>query len=370
MINPTMRQSIQQRLEGSGQDALVVYSTGVFSILSASYLHYVTGVRPAGPQAAVIARDGRARLLVEPAWDAPRVAARTWIEDVRPTASLCRDLLAAIRELCPTGRVAGTGLADMPEDLFAALQAAAQCAPANDLVEDIALSKTAAEVALIRELGRVADAGFQAVLDHARPGIKEYELVAQIEYRMRMEGADDNFILLSTGPHNDEMHEPTERVLKAGDIIIGEITPARDGQFVQLCRTVVLGAPSDKVVGTFEMLIRAHEAALREVRPGVPAGRMSQAMNKVISDAGYAKFCYPPYMRARGHGFGVGSIAPGGAIDDDTKKPFSVNQSVVVHPNQYLEETGYLALGETVLISAGGYEQLGRTENRLYTVGA
>ena len=80
---------------------------------------------------------------------------RTWIEDVRPTASLCRDLLAAIG-LCPTGRVAGTGLADMPEDLFAALQAAAQCAPANDLVEDIALSKTAAEAALIRELGLVA----------------------------------------------------------------------------------------------------------------------------------------------------------------------------------------------------------------------
>ena len=128
----------------------------------------------------------------------------------------------------------------------------------------------------------------------------------------------------------------------------------------------VLGAPSDKVVGTFEMLIRAHEAALREAsgragRPDVAGDEQSD------QHAGYAKFCYPPYMRARGHGFGVGSIAPGGAIDDDTKKPFSVNQSVVVHPNQYLEETGYLALGETVLISAGGYEQLGRTENRLYT---
>ena len=32
-------------------------------------------------------------------------------------------------------------------------------------------------------------------------------------------------------------------------------------------------------------------------------------MNRVISAAGYAEFCYPPYMRARGHGFGVGSIA-------------------------------------------------------------
>ena len=89
-------------------------------------------------------------------------------------------------------------------------------------------------------------------------------------------------------------------------------------------------------------------------------------LNRVISEAGYAKYCYPPYMRARGHGFGVGSIAPGGAIDEETKLPLERNQVVVVHPNQYLPETGYLACGETFLVTDSGAEGLSKTETKLH----
>ena len=61
---------------------------------------------------------------------------------------------------------------------------------------------------------------------------------------MRAAGADDIFILMSSGEHNVEMHEATDRRLREGDIVIGEITPVCDGQFVQLCRTVILGKAS------------------------------------------------------------------------------------------------------------------------------
>jgi len=102
------------------------------------------------------------------------------------------------------------------------------------------------------------------------------------------------------------------------------------------------------------------------VRPGNPASSMAIAMNKVISAAGYAKYCAPPYMRARGHGMGLGSVSPGGVIDDETTAPFEKGQVVVVHPNQYLPETGYLACGETVLITDTGYERLQESLTQLY----
>ena len=257
----------------------------------------------------------------------------------------------------------------MPEALYAALAEGAVLSSANAAVEDVARVKTPAELANIHEVGRIADVGFNAIIEAGRPGMREFELVAEMEYAMRCAGADETFILLSTGPHNDEMHEPTERVLERGDIIIGEITPVKDGQFIQLCRTVVLGRPEPKVVKAYDLLLKAFQESLVEVRPGVASGVISKAMNRVISTAGFGKFCYPPYMRARGHGFGVGSIAPGGAIDDDTQTPFEVGQAVVVHPNQYLEETGYLACGETVLVSKDGYERLAATDTRLYSVG-
>jgi Xaa-Pro aminopeptidase len=38
----------------------------------------------------------------------------------------------------------------------------------------------------------------------------------------------------------------------------------------------------------------------------------------------------------------------------------------VLHPNQYLPDTGYLMLGDTVLIRADGPESLTRTAVRLF----
>ena len=49
-----------------------------------------------------------------------------------------------------------------------------------------------------------------------------------------------------------------------------------------------------------------------------------------------------------------------------TATPFQKGQVVVVHPNQYLPETGYLACGETVLITDTGYERLQESPTTLY----
>ena len=73
------------------------------------------------------------------------------------------------------------------------LEARVQLTPANDLVEEIAREKTPEDLALMSEVGVIADVGAMAMVEHARPGVSEFELVAQMEYAMRLAGADDNF---------------------------------------------------------------------------------------------------------------------------------------------------------------------------------
>ncbi len=350
-----------------GLDGLIVYSGGTCSILAPSYLHYFCGCRPMGPRnAALVTKAGKVVLLVEPWWDAERVSAKSWIKDVRGTSDFKRDLVRLLRRFSLKGPVGVAGSAEMTEEVYAAASAVAELQPADFIIEEMAREKTAEEIELIYDTARIADIGFEAFLESVRPGLKEYELVAEMEFAMRAAGADDIFILLSSGPHNEEMHEPTDRRLRAGDIIIGEITPVREGQFMQWCRTVVLGQPAPIVKEKYDMLLSAFRESLAVIKPGVEASAMSKAMNRVISEAGYAKYCYPPYMRARGHGFGVGSLRPGGAVDDETKLLFERQQAVVVHPNQYLPETGYLACGETVLVTDSGAERLSKTETKLY----
>lgn len=357
-------------LNGGDLDGAIIYSNGTCNMLGPKYLYYFAEFRPLGPNnAAVVTKNGDAVILVEPGWDANRVRRHSWIKDVRGTSDFSKDLIALLKALDLQNKVGIVASGEMTERMYSEIERVTRIEMMDDVIPEMALEKTDREIAVARKAGRIADVGFEAFLKHIRIGIREYELLAEMEFAMRSAGADDNFNLMSSGKHNYHMHNATDRRLTSGDIIIGEITAACEGQFAQLCRTVVLGEPEPPLKEKYEMLLRALDASIQPVRSGAPAAQISIAMNRVIGDAGYAKYCHPPYMRARGHGIGVGSIAPGSVIDDDTKGDLEKNQIIVIHPNQYLPETGYLACGETFLVTDAGAERLSETETKLYIKG-
>jgi Xaa-Pro dipeptidase len=367
MMDPAKLGRVAEEIDKRGLAGLLIYSRGTTFVLRPSYLHYFSGTRPVGRNtAALLSNNGKTVLLVEPAWDASRLQSKTWITDVRGTSCFLEDLTGVLEELNITGAVGVMGSEEMGVDLHEAIAKRARIEEAGDIVENLAGEKTERELRVIRETGKIADVGFKAFLKYARVGIREYELLAEMEYAMRSAGADDIFNLVSSGSHNQAMHAPSDRRLAPGDIVIGEITPAREGQFIQLCRTVVLGEPAPVLKEKYAILLEGLKRSMAEIRSGNPASLLSKAMNRVIGDAGYSKYCYPPFMRARGHGFGVGSIAPGAVIDDNTQVDLKRHQVVIGHPNQYFPETGYLACGETVLVTDTGPERLSETETKLY----
>jgi Xaa-Pro dipeptidase len=350
-----------------GLDGLIIYSNGTCSMLRPTYYYYFAEMRPMGPHnALVISKSGDSVLLVTPKWDEARTRLNSWVKDARGSEDFLKDLTAVMRGFGINKSVGVVASGEMVEKTYLTVSSQARIEPVDDIVEEIASQKTEKELENVRKTAQIADIGFNAFLEYARVGIREYELSAEMEYNMRKAGADDNFTLLSSSKHSYAMHMPTDKRLEEGDLVLGEITPLRNGQFIQLCRTLVLGKPSPLITEKYGMLVRALEQALAAIKPGDPAGNISINMNKVISDAGYKEYCYPPYMRARGHGMSVGSIAPGGTIDDSTKNPLARNQVIIVHPNQYLPETGYLACGESILVTDTGFERLAKTETKLY----
>jgi Xaa-Pro aminopeptidase len=106
---------------------------------------------------------------------------------------------------------------------------------------------------------------------------------------------------------------------------------------------------------------------LDKVRPGTKVGEIAQTMNQVFTANGYEKYCRPPYMRVRGHGLGFWSL-PFSEVVDDNDAVIEPRTSFVVHPNQYIPETGYLMLGDTVWVEENGYRRLTQTPMKLFSV--
>jgi Xaa-Pro dipeptidase len=115
--------------------------------------------------------------------------------------------------------------------------------------------------------------------------------------------------------------------------------------------------------------MRAYDAGRAAAVPGRPSGETARALSEVIGAAGYEEYCRPPYMRTRGHSLGLGAVVPYDLTDDSS--PVLVEEmTFIIHPNQYIPETGYMMLGDTVVIRADGPESLTKTPVRLYSKGA
>jgi Xaa-Pro dipeptidase len=337
---------VRQAMRDKGLQALLVYDSGRHNFLRMNYVAYLTDFISVGPETMlVVPLEDAPALYLSPVWDIRRAEEESWVSDVRPFKEFWSRLPNA-------GKIGLIGREAMHVGLNDELAKALKQTPVNakDIVETIARCKGAFELERLRRAADIADAGVKALQDDARPGLKEYELAAIVEHRMRYLGAEDNFGMVVANHHNQALHPPTDRVVQPGDIIIGEITPCIGGLFVQICRTIVLGEPPPVVREKYAILKTAMGLGMEAAKTGAPASAVAEAINATLVAAGYEKYCRPPFMRVRGHGLGCGSSAPGN-LEDGNQTNLEEGMAFIIHPNQYLPETGYLTLGDTVVMT-------------------
>ncbi len=348
-------------------DGLIAASNGLNNFLESNAIYVFSGVRPIGESAVVLDRDGRSTLIVTPAWDEERAAAASATDRTIGTD----DLVAALKNAVGAHRLdlsrsVSVGLSLLGAALHDRIVAALGALPkaADELARDLARVRTLEELADAERATWIAERGYERVLEYARPGIREYELAAELYCFTKKLGAEDNFLLMSASQHNLAVRAAGERILDVGDIILSEITPCYRGQFAQICRTTVIGEPRPIVRDKYAILQDAMAEGLIAGRAGATVADVTRAINGVIQKAGYGDFCRPPYMRVRGHGLGITSDRPGDIVDSN-ERVLESGMVFVMHPNQYLPESGYLMCGEPVVVTPNGCRSLSARQAEL-----
>jgi Xaa-Pro dipeptidase len=353
---------VRQAMRDRGLQTLLVFDSGRHNFLRMNYVAYLTDFISVGPETMLmLPLADEATLFISPAWDVDRAREESWVKKVQPWDGL-RNLLAN-----HVGKAGLIGREAMNIDFHDELVKTLNHTPINakDILENMARRKSAFELERLRKAAAIADAGVQALHEDARIGLKEFELAAIVEYKMRSLGAEDNFGMVVANHHNQALHPPTDRIVQSGDIIIGEITPCIGALFVQICRTMVLGKPAAVVKEKYAILKTAMRAGMEAAKTGAPASAVAAAINGTFVEAGYEKYCRPPFMRVRGHGLGCGSFAPG-SLEDNNQTELEEGMTFIIHPNQYLPETGYLTLGDTVVMTQTKAEPMTRSSWDLY----
>lgn len=363
--------AVLRHMAENGVALLISCSNGLHMPDRPDPVVHLSGYRSLGESFFLLDVSGRSTLIVSPSADAERALAWKFSGGCSATddlaAALARELTGFNTNARPVGIV---GIEAMPHLL--AEQLLETCGDAlltfDESFYRASARKTAGEISKARRAAAIAEQGVVRLLELARPGMRECDLAVELKCYMESLGADDNFLMLCASPHNPAVTPSSHRKIERGDILITELTPSYEGQFVQICRTVSIGSPCEELRKKYDLIRRAMWAGLQAVRPGVPMSEVCSAIDRVLEEAGYAEFCRPPHMRRRGHGLGCGSVAPGD-VAADNHTVLEEGMIFVLHPNQYLPETGYLMCGEPILVTASGAETLSTRTAELGVIG-
>ena len=365
MLAEERRQRLAAAMREAGVDHLVLYGNA----WQGDYLRYGSdfGILE-GHGIALIAADGAAELYLDSATDAERAEVEAssvrvhFAPDIARAVGARLDCVANARLAAAPRRFTPRWLAD-PARSFAVEDGTA-------LVDKLLMHKTEDEIGAVRRAAQIADEAYAEFLKVVRPGRRQYEIVADIEAHLRARGCPDNFMIIGSGGKDVlGMTPPSERRIAAGDLVTTELTPSVQGYFAQICRTLVVGKANDAQRRAFAVFAEALEAGIAAVRPGVRAADVARAENDVFRKHGLGEYTTSRWTRVRGHGMGLFADSKPHILED-VNTVLEPGMALIVHPNTYHPEVGYIVLGDAIVVTERGAEVLCKTPRQLFEVAA
>lgn len=234
--------------------------------------------------------------------------------------------------------------------------AVARWVSTEGVVEGLRARKDAGEIASMRAAARVGSMVFNRVLPMIKPGLKELELAAEIEYQMKREGASGAAFetIVASGPRSALPHaRPTARRLRAGELVVLDMGAILAHYCCDLTRTVCLGKPSKKARQWHRVVQEAHDAAAAALRPGVTAGQVDEAARAVLKKHRLDEF----FIHSTGHGLGI-EVHEEPRLARNVKTVLQEGNVVTIEPGVYQAGYGGVRIEDDYLITARGAERL------------
>ena len=159
----------------------------------------------------------------------------------------------------------------------------------TNLIHDLKLVKSPTELTYIRRASGIADAAMAVFAGALRDGATELGVAAKVYDALMSSGSGlaASPINLVSGERSCFSHgAPTERRMRRGDFGNVEYGAAYRRYTATIGRQFCLGAPTARMGELYDLVRRACDACIAEIRDGVPAVVPHEAAKRVIADAG------------------------------------------------------------------------------------
>jgi Xaa-Pro aminopeptidase len=180
----------------------------------------------------------------------------------------------------------------------------ASWAPASTITRELRIRKEPAEIEALRSAAHGVDRALARVPSEVNFAGRTESDVSRDLQRMTVEEGHEvaAFAIVASGPNGaSPHHEPGQRVISQGDLVICDFGGRYRGYFSDVTRTFSVGEPSAEQTEVHSVVAAANAAGHAAVGPGVPCQEIDRVARQVIDDAGYGDF----FIHRTGHGIGL-----------------------------------------------------------------
>ncbi len=241
----------------------------------------------------------------------------------------------------------------------------------TDLIHDLKLVKSPAELAYIRQASDIADAAMAVFAETLSPERTELQVAGRVYEALLSSGGGlaASPINLVSGERSCFSHgAPTERHLREGDFGSVEFGATRNRYTATIGRQFCIGEPTERMLELYDVVRRASDACMAAIADGVPAVVPHEAAKKVIADAGMERH------RVHTTGYGLAPGFPptwGEPVHMIADSPYTLRTGMVltVEPPVFIgEERLGARLIDNVVVTSGGAELLSRYSRDLIVI--
>ncbi|MDD5097047.1 MAG: aminopeptidase P family protein [Candidatus Omnitrophica bacterium] len=228
--------------------------------------------------------------------------------------------------------------------------------PTHSIVEDKRQVKDAGELDRIRKATWITALTLKHIEEFLVPGIKEIEIVAEIERFIRYQGAYSGAfdIIVASGPNSSQPHHLSgERKLQNHEPVLIDLGVDYQGYKSDLTRVFFLGKIKVLMRKVYEIVVKAQEQAIKVIRPGAEMAEIDRVAREYIASKGYAKH----FTHNLGHGFGL-EVHEDPRISRNEASCLKPGMTFTVEPGIYLPNKFGIRIEDMILVTRKGCEVL------------
>lgn len=224
-----------------------------------------------------------------------------------------------------------------------------------DPVEPLRMRKDEGEIRAIEEAAITASGSLLEVLEEGIRGRRESEVAADLARGMKRQGAEESFrAIVASGPRSAMPHATPSsgRIGKTGPVVI-DLGARLRGYCSDETVTILPRRPSKDLARIHDAVLRAQEAGIRAVRPGVACREVDARVRESLDRSGVLQY----FVHSTGHGVGL-DVHERPTLSARSRDRLDEGMVVTVEPGVYIPGLGGVRIEDMIRVTGTRGERL------------